>query len=57
MSSSAIAENLEKKADLGRIAKATKDAEPTVREWLAVIALWIACSIPPPTTSTITGWA
>lgn len=39
MPSSAIAENLEKKADLGRIAKATKDAEPTVREWLAVIAL------------------
>lgn len=35
----AIAETLEKKADLGKIAKATKDAEPTVREWLAVIAL------------------
>ncbi|WP_409046905.1 hypothetical protein AB2L57_09290 [Microbacterium sp. HA-8] len=34
----AIAEKLEKKADLGEIAKATKDAEPKVREWLAVIA-------------------
>lgn len=34
----AIAENLEKKADLGKIAKATKDAEPKVRDWLAVIA-------------------
>lgn len=34
----AIAENLEKKADLGKIVKATKDAEPKVREWLAVIA-------------------
>ncbi|MCV7227577.1 hypothetical protein [Mycolicibacterium komossense] len=35
----AISENLEKKADLGKIAKATKDAEPKVREWLAVVAL------------------
>lgn len=34
----AIAENLEKKADLGKITKATKDAEPKVREWLAVKA-------------------
>jgi len=34
----AIVENLEKKADLGKIAKATKDAEPKVREWLAVLA-------------------
>lgn len=34
----AIAEKLEKKANLGKIAKATKDAEPKVREWLAVIA-------------------
>ncbi|CAH0123303.1 hypothetical protein [Microbacterium sp. Bi121] len=34
----AIAEKLEKKADLGEIAKATKEAEPRVREWLAVIA-------------------
>ena len=34
----AIAEKLEKKADPGEIAKAAKDAEPKVREWLAVIA-------------------
>jgi hypothetical protein len=34
----AIAEKLEKKADLGEIAKATKEAEPKVREWLAVLA-------------------
>ncbi|BBY02752.1 hypothetical protein MSEO_32510 [Mycobacterium seoulense] len=34
----AIAETLEKKADLGKIAKASKEAEPKVREWLAVIA-------------------
>ncbi|OBK50185.1 hypothetical protein A5656_27425 [Mycobacterium gordonae] len=34
----AIAETLDKKADLGKIAKATKEAEPKVREWLAVIA-------------------
>jgi len=34
----AIAEKLGKKADLGDIAKATKDAEPRVREWLGVIA-------------------
>jgi hypothetical protein len=33
-----IAENREKKAELGKIAKATKEAEPNVREWLAVIA-------------------
>ncbi|WP_200941120.1 hypothetical protein [Microbacterium sp. Root53] len=34
----AIADKLEKKADLGDIAKATKESEPRVREWLAVIA-------------------
>jgi len=34
----AIADKLEKKADLGDIAKATREAEPRVREWLAVIA-------------------
>ena len=34
----AIAAKLERKADLGEIAKATKEAEPRVREWLAVIA-------------------
>lgn len=34
----AIAERLQKKADLGEIARATKDAEPKVREWLAVLA-------------------
>ena len=34
----AIAEKLEKKASLGDIAKATKEAEPRVREWLAVLA-------------------
>jgi len=34
----AIAETLENKADLGKIAKATKEAEPRVREWLSVIA-------------------
>lgn len=34
----AIAQKLEKKADLGETAKATKDAEPKVREWLAVVA-------------------
>ncbi|MGD1344272.1 hypothetical protein ACKUU1_00945 [Mycobacterium seoulense] len=34
----AIAENLVKKADLRKIAKATKDAEPKVREWLVVLA-------------------
>jgi hypothetical protein len=33
-----IAEKLEKKADLGEIAKATKEAEPRVYEWLAVLA-------------------
>lgn len=33
-----IAEKLQKKADLGEIAKATRDAEPKVREWLAVLA-------------------
>lgn len=37
----AIAEKLENKADLGKIAKATQDAEPKVREWLAVIALCV----------------
>lgn len=34
----AIASKLEAKADLGEIAKATAEAEPQVREWLAVIA-------------------
>ena len=34
----AIAEKLEKKANLGEIAKATKEAEPRLREWLAVLA-------------------
>jgi hypothetical protein len=34
----AIAEKLEKKVDLGDIAKATKAAEPRVSEWLAVLA-------------------
>jgi hypothetical protein len=34
----AIAEKLEKNASLGEIAKATKEAEPKVREWLAVLA-------------------
>lgn len=34
----AIAEKLERKADLGDIAKATREAEPRIREWLAVIA-------------------
>jgi hypothetical protein len=33
-----IAEKLEKKADLGEVAKATKEAEPKVHEWLAVLA-------------------
>lgn len=34
----AIAEKLQKKADLGEIAKATKEAALKVREWLAVLA-------------------
>jgi len=34
----AIAEKLEKKADLGEIAKATRTAEPKINEWLRVIA-------------------
>lgn len=34
----AIAKKLEKKADPGEIAKATRDAAPKVREWLAVLA-------------------
>ena len=34
----AIAEKLASKADLGEVAKATRDAEPRVREWLAVLA-------------------
>ncbi|TFD68212.1 hypothetical protein [Cryobacterium gelidum] len=33
-----IAEKLEKKADLGEIARATKEAEPKVFEWLKVLA-------------------
>jgi len=34
----AIAEKLGRKADLGKIAKATQEAEPRVRDWLAVLA-------------------
>jgi hypothetical protein len=34
----AIAEKLQRQADLGKIARATKDAWPKVREWLAVLA-------------------
>ena len=34
----AIAAKLQKKADLGEIAKATREAEPRVSEWLAVLA-------------------
>ncbi len=34
----AIAEQLGRKADLGKIAKATEEGEPRVREWLAVLA-------------------
>lgn len=34
----AIAEKLQKKADVGQIARATREAEPKVREWLAVLA-------------------
>lgn len=34
----AIADKLEAKADLGEVARATRDAEPRVREWLAVLA-------------------
>ena len=34
----AIAEKLQRKADVGQIAKATREAEPKVREWLAVLA-------------------
>jgi len=34
----AIAEKLTRKADIGEIAKATQEAEPRVREWLAVLA-------------------
>ena len=34
----AISEKLGKKADMGDIAKASREAEPQVREWLAVIA-------------------
>lgn len=34
----AIAEKLGRKADLGKIAEATEEAEPRVREWLAVLA-------------------
>ncbi|WP_448630103.1 hypothetical protein [Cellulomonas soli] len=34
----AIAEKLGRKADLGKIARATQEAEPRVREWLAVLA-------------------
>ena len=33
-----IAGKLEKKADLGEIAKATKEAEPRIHEWLGVLA-------------------
>lgn len=34
----AIAEKLEKKADIGEIAQAVREAEPKVGEWLAVLA-------------------
>lgn len=34
----AIADKLKEKADLGEVAKATRDADPKVREWLAVLA-------------------
>jgi len=34
----AIAEKLGRQADLGKTAKATQEAEPRVREWLAVLA-------------------
>ena len=34
----AVAEKLEKKSAIGDVAKASKDAEKTVREWLAVLA-------------------
>lgn len=34
----AIAGKLDKKADLGEIAKATREAQPRVQEWLAVLA-------------------
>ena len=34
----AIAAKLQKKADVGEIAKATREAEPKVSEWLAVLA-------------------
>ncbi len=34
----AIAQRLQKKTDVGEIAKATREAEPKVREWLAVLA-------------------
>lgn len=34
----AISQKLQSKTDLGDIAKATKDAEPKIREWLAVLA-------------------
>ncbi|WP_146243350.1 hypothetical protein [Curtobacterium sp. MCBD17_021] len=33
-----IAEKLQNKADIGEVAKATRDADPPVREWLAVLA-------------------
>lgn len=33
-----IAEKLQKKADVGEVAKATREAETKVREWLAVLA-------------------
>jgi hypothetical protein len=34
----AIAERLHRKADVGEIARSTREAEPKVREWLAVLA-------------------
>lgn len=34
----AIAEKLQKKAEVGETAKATKEVEPRIREWLAVLA-------------------
>jgi hypothetical protein len=65
----AIAEKLEKKANLGEIAKATKETGPRVREWLAVLARTFqlqdgvsvleldGCSTPPPANSTATASA
>lgn len=66
----AIAEQLEKKASRGEIARATREAEPKIREWLAVLARTFqlqdgifvcsnstGCSTPPPTNLTATASA